>query len=257
MIPFAGGAVDARRWRFLQNIGCLRSTASSNTLARELVELYFGEEQSLPATVLVAEEQPKARGRGAKAWNAPVGRGLYLTLVRPAVEGEPLSVAPIAAARWVRDAVEEATRVAAGLKWPNDLYVGRRKLAGVLSEARTQGEDTYVAVGVGLNVLGSAESVGVPGATTLEEEAGRPFDLAAVLQSVLDRMDRELAAPDWDREVELWQSRSVHRMGDTMTVKQGEEEISGEYLGLTPDGFLRLKTHAGEAVLASGEVSRW
>lgn len=257
MIAFAGGALDARRWRFLQNLGCLRSTASSNTLARELVELYFSEEQSLPATVLVAEEQPGARGRAGKAWSAPPGRGLYLTLVRRADEEEPLSVTPIAAARWLRDAIEDATRVAAGLKWPNDLYVGRRKLAGVLSEARTQGEDTYVAVGIGLNVLGTAASVGIPGATTLEEEAGRTFELAPVLQAVLDRMDRELASPDWDREVELWERRSLHRAGDPMTVTQGDEEITGEYLGLTSEGFLRLKTRAGESVLATGEVSRW
>lgn len=257
MICFAGGALDPRPWRILENFGCLHCTASSNALARELVELYLNEEQGLPVTVLVAEEQLQARGRSGKAWSAPAGKGLYLTVVRPAAEREPLSVTPIAAARWLRDAIEEATRVAAGLKWPNDLYVGRRKLAGVLSEARTQGEDTYVAVGIGLNVLGTAASVGAPGATTLEEEAGHPFELARVLQAVLDKIDRELAAPAWEREVERWERASLHRVGDPMTVIQAGEEITGEYLGLSPDGFLRLKTHAGEAVLATGEVSLW
>ncbi len=201
MIAFAGGALDPSRWRIFQNLGCLRSTASSNVLAREIIDLYFAEEQSLPATVLVAEGQPGAKGRHGKAWSAAAGRGLYLTIVRSAAEGEPISVVPIAMARWLRDAVEGATRVQAGLKWPNDLYVGRRKLAGVLSEARTQGDDTYVAVGIGLNVLDTAASVGVAGATTIEEEAGRPFDLAPLLQGVLDRIDSELASPDWSREV--------------------------------------------------------
>jgi BirA family biotin operon repressor/biotin-[acetyl-CoA-carboxylase] ligase len=257
MIAFAGGLLDASRWRVLQNVGCLRSTTSSNVLVREIVELYFNEEQSLPATVLVAEEQREARGRNGKAWSAPAGKGLYLTLVRAAVEGELLSVTPIAVARWLRDAIEDSTHVAASLKWPNDLYVGRRKLAGVLSEARTQGEDTYVAVGIGLNVLGTAGAVGAAGATTLEEEAGRPFDLARVLQAVLDRIDRELAAPHWEREVALWEGKALHRAGDPMTVLKDGEEIKGEYIGLSPDGFLRLKTPAGEAVLAAGEVSRW
>jgi BirA family biotin operon repressor/biotin-[acetyl-CoA-carboxylase] ligase len=257
VISFAGGALDPDRWRILQNVGCLRSTASSNVLAREILELYFSEEQSLPATVLVAEEQLHARGRGGKAWRAPAGKGLYLTIVRPAAEGEPLSVTPIAVARWLRDAIEEETEVAARLKWPNDLYVGRRKLAGVLSEARTQGEDTYVAVGIGVNVLGTAGSVGVNGATTLEEEAGHPFALAPVLQAVLDEVDRELCAPEWQREVELWQRASVHGVGDRMTVIRDGDEVTGEYLGLSPDGFLRLMTAAGEKVLAGGEVSRW
>ena len=257
MISFAGGELDPRRWRILQNVGSLRSTASSNLLAREIVDLYFNEEQGLPVTVLVAEEQLQARGRAGKAWSALAGKGLYLTIVRPAAEGEPLSITPIAAARWLRDAIENSTQVSAQLKWPNDLYVGRRKLAGVLSEARTQGEDTYVAVGIGVNVLGTAESVGVSGATTLEEEAGRPFVLARVLQAVLDEFDRELAAPDWKREVELWQRASVHRLGDRMTVIRDGEEITGDYLGLSSDGFLRLMTDAGEKVLAAGEVSRW
>jgi BirA family biotin operon repressor/biotin-[acetyl-CoA-carboxylase] ligase len=257
MIAFAGGTLDPSRWRVLQNIGCLRSTASSNFLAQEIVELYFNEEQSLPATILVAEEQREARGRGGKIWHAPAGKGLYLTLVRAAAEGEPLSVIPIAAARWVRDALEDATRVRAGLKWPNDLYVGRRKLAGVLSQARTQGEETYVAVGIGVNVLGTAGSVGAAGATTVEEEAGRPFDLAPVLQAVLDRIDRELAAPDWQREVELWEDKTLHRAGDPMTVLRDGGEITGKYIGLSPDGFLRLQTRGGETVLAAGEVSRW
>lgn len=257
MIAFAGGLVDPRRWRTFQNLGCLRSTASSNALARELVDLYFSEEQALPATVLVAEAQPGAKGRSGKAWKAPPGRGLYLTIVLPAVEGEPLSVVPIAVARWLRDAIESATRVEASLKWPNDLYVGRRKLAGVLSEARTQGDDTYVAVGIGLNVLDTAASVGVVGATTLEEEAGRPFDLAALLQKVLDRIDAELASPDWTHEVERWEKASLHKKGDRMTVRRDGEEITGEYLGLSPAGFLRLKTNMGEAVLSGGEVAQW
>ena len=207
--------------------------------------------------MLVAESQPGAKGRGGKAWKAAAGRGLYLTIVRPAAEGEPLSVVPIAMARWLRDAVEGATRVKAGLKWPNDLYVGRRKLAGVLSEARTQGDDTYVAVGIGLNVLDTAASVGVAGATTLEEEAGRPFDLAPLLQGVLDRIDQELASPDWNREVERWEKASLHEKGDRMTVLRDGQEISGEYLGLSPAGFLRLKTSEGEAVLSAGEVAKW
>src|SRR5262245_29944409 len=105
MIAFAGGLVDPRPWRVVQTLGCLHSTPPSNDLARELVELYFNEEQNLPATVLVAEQQPQARGRNGKIWSAPAGKGIYLTLVRAAGEGEPLSVTPIAVARWLRDAI--------------------------------------------------------------------------------------------------------------------------------------------------------
>jgi BirA family biotin operon repressor/biotin-[acetyl-CoA-carboxylase] ligase len=255
MIAFAKGSLEARHWRTFENLACLARTPSSNDLARELTELYFHEDQDLRPTVLAAESQTAARGRTGP-WVAPAGRGLYFTFVVPAND-VPVSVVPIAVARWVREAVRDQSGVVSVLKWPNDLYVGRRKLAGVLPEARTQGEDTYLAVGIGLNVAGSAESLGVPEATTLEEEAGRPVELAPLLQAVLDRIDGELVAPDWKTEIPRWESASLHKPGDRMTVRRNGEVWTGEYVGLDASGFLRLRTTGGEAVLSAGEVAEW
>jgi biotin-[acetyl-CoA-carboxylase] ligase BirA-like protein len=256
VIPFAGGELEARRWRAFENLTFLSVTDSSNDLAVELIDMYFEEDERFPTTVLVAESEPAAHGRKGH-WEAPPGRGLYFTFVREARAGEPISLMPIAVARWLRDAIREATGVRIQLKWPNDLYVGRRKVGGILAEARTQGDDTYVAVGVGLNVLGAASSWNVPGATTLEEEAGRAFALAPLLQTVLDRLDEELAAPRWSEEVHAWERASIHHIGDRITVRREGKETTGQYLGLNPEGFLRLKTPAGETVVSSGEVARW
>jgi BirA family biotin operon repressor/biotin-[acetyl-CoA-carboxylase] ligase len=255
MTPFADGGIEARRWRTFENLACMARTRSSNDLARELIELYFNEDQELPSSVLVAESQTDARGRNGR-WHAPAGRGLYFTFIIAAV-GIPLSVVPIAVARWTREAVRESSGVLSDLKWPNDLYVGRRKLAGILPEARSQGEKTYLAVGIGLNVAGSGETLEAPQATTLEEQTGRPVSRAGVLQALLDRIDRELVEPDWEREIGAWERASLHRPGDRMTIRREGEELTGEYLGLDPSGFLRLKTEAGEAVLPAGEVAEW
>ncbi len=256
MIPFAGGELEARRWRAFENVTFLCVMKSSNDLAKELIDMYFEEEERFPATVLVAETQPGARGRKGR-WEAPGGRGLYFTFVRQARTGEPISLMPIAVARWLREAIRDASGVKVKLKWPNDLYVGRRKIGGILTEARTQGEDTYVAVGVGLNVLGSPESLGVAGATTLEEETGRAFALAPLLQALLDRLDAELAAPRWEVEVAAWEQASVHRRGDRMKIRHDGQEIVGQYIGLTAEGFLKLETGSGEAVFSHGEVAEW
>jgi BirA family biotin operon repressor/biotin-[acetyl-CoA-carboxylase] ligase len=256
VIPFAGGELEARRWRAFENVTFLSVMKSSNDLAKELIDMYFEEEERFPATVLVAETQPGARGRKGR-WEAPGGRGLYFTFVRQARTGEPISLMPIAVARWLREAIRDASGVKVRLKWPNDLYVGRRKIGGILTEARTQGEDTYVAVGVGLNVLGSPESLGVAGATTLEEETGRAFALAPLLQALLDRLDAELAAPRWEVEVTAWEKASVHSRGDRMKIRHDDEEIVGRYIGLTAEGFLKLETDSGEAVLSHGEVAEW
>lgn len=256
MIPFAGGHLDPGRWQVLENLACLGSVGSSNDLARAVIEIYFKEEQNLPPSLFVAESQPDARGRKGR-WEAPAGRGLYFTLARKVAGTEPVSLLPIAVSRWIREALAEATGVSAELKWPNDLYVGRRKVAGVLTEARSQGEETYVAVGIGINVLGKAGELGVPHATTLEEESGRPLPLAPVLQAILDRFDRELAQPRWDDEVRAWEEAAVHRPGDRLTVRRDGEEVSGEYLGIDRAGFLRLRTGAGETVVPSGELAEW
>ena len=83
---------------------------SSNDLAKELIDMYFEEEERFPATVLVAETQPGARGRKGR-WQAPGGRGLYFTFIRQARTGEPLSLIPIAVARWLRDVIKNACGV--------------------------------------------------------------------------------------------------------------------------------------------------
>lgn len=256
MIVFAGGCLDPRGWREFENLVCLLETTSSNDLACEVIELYFAEEERLPPGVFVAEGQSQARGRRGR-WQAPLDRGLYLTFVRAVLDREPISLVPIAVARWIRDVVKESTGVRAELKWPNDLYVRHRKLAGILAESRTQGNQTYMAVGIGLNVTGPADTLGVAQATTLEQEVGHPVALAPLAQAVLDRLDLELSHPRWDAEIGKWEEASLHRPGDRLTVRREGGELTGEYLGLSPEGFLRLKTPSGEAVVAAGEIARW
>lgn len=257
MILFADGALDPDRWRVLENCVCLRSIPSSNALARDLIEVYFEEGLKLVTTVLAAEAQPGAYGRNGRLWAAPPGQGLYLSVVRRCLELEPLSVVPIAAARWAREVLCERTGAAIELKWPNDLYVGRRKLAGVLAESRTQGNETYVAIGIGVNVRGRSSGLNVPNATTLEEETGKAPGLTPLLQALLDRFDRELEAPRWSDEVRQWELASLHRPGDRLTVRRSGEEITGAYVGLDPSGFLRLQTDSGETTVASGEIAAW
>ena len=146
--------------------------------------------------------------------------------------------------------------VPVALKWPNDLYVGRRKLAGVITESRTQGDETGIAVGVGINVLGRSEALG--GSELHDHRRGdRPgLPLAALLQALLERLDAELAHPRWEEEVRAWELASLHRPGDLLTIRRANEEVRGEYLGLDPSGFLRLKTEAGETIVVRRARSR-
>ena len=173
-------------------------------------------------------------------------------------EGEPLSLVPIAVARWTREVLREATGVAVELKWPNDLYCGRRKLAGDHRGVAHAGRRRRTSrSGSASTSRASAADLGVENATTLEEETGRSLGRAPILQALLDRFDRELAAPRWSEEVREWELASLHRPGDRLTIRRNGEEVTGQYLGLDPSGFLRLRTESGEAIVSSGEVAGW
>lgn len=122
-----------------------RRTESTNDRARELAEA-----GAPHGTVVTAAEQTAGRGRQGRAWTAPPGKALlYSAILRPLDERHlmlPLAV-PIA----VCEAAEELRRgLACRIKWPNDVWVGERKLAGVLIEARHQ--DGWAVIGVGLNI---------------------------------------------------------------------------------------------------------
>ena len=179
VITFSDGSLDPNRLQRSREPRLPALDPSSNALARDLIDMYFEEEQELRPTVIAAEAQPGAYGRNGRSWAAPAGRGLYLTILRRAAEGEPLSVVPIAFARWIRG------RAAPGNRSAGRAEVAQRPLRRA-AQARRRPHRVADAgrarpawpSGVGINVLGRAEALGVPNATTIEEETGRRIALA-------------------------------------------------------------------------------
>jgi BirA family biotin operon repressor/biotin-[acetyl-CoA-carboxylase] ligase len=165
-----------------------------------------------PRTAVVAAAQTAGRGRGGRAFSSPPG-GLYASLLLPARADDlpgPLTAAvAVAAAR----AIEEAAGLAVGVKWPNDLWVGRRKAGGILLEAAGPGR--LVVAGVGVNVRGVPPDLPADvreGTTSLEGEAGRAVEIEALLVALLRSVDRSLEAlaerpegleADWRRRLLL------------------------------------------------------
>jgi BirA family transcriptional regulator, biotin operon repressor / biotin---[acetyl-CoA-carboxylase] ligase len=141
--------------------------------------------------VIVAEEQTHGRGRRGRAWSSPAGAGLYLTFVfRPPHEPaapSPLTLLTLAAGVAVRQAVGRASGFHPELKWPNDLMIGRRKLAGILAEGLDVGTPSQtVLVGVGVNILAAVYPGDIAArATSLESELGRVVDRALLLEEIL------------------------------------------------------------------------
>ena len=257
MIDFFGGPFDPKGFRRLANFVFFPSVDSTNAVGRGLIDHAFAEEVELAPTVIAASSQSEGKGRRDRAWLSPEG-GVYVTFVFRVPEEARLPQLPLAAGLWVSEALAAAAGCETRLKWPNDVLSGDRKLAGVLTEAKTRGEETHVAVGIGVNVLRGAGDFG-PGATSAEREAGGAPSLPRVFDEICRACDRYLEAPGDARIVERWLSRSRHAPGAEMRVvaAEGSDAIVGEFAGLTDDGFLRLRTSGSEIVLATGEVGSW
>jgi BirA family biotin operon repressor/biotin-[acetyl-CoA-carboxylase] ligase len=201
MIPaeFAASiaALSARRPDACIDVRWHASVTSTMDVASVLVH-----EGAAHGVVVVADEQTAGRGRRGAMWASPPGAGLYFSFVaRPAPNRlSALPLLTLAAGVAVREGVTAATGLVPDLKWPNDLIIGRRKLAGILAEGLAIGTpDQAVIIGVGLNVQPTAYPPDVSArATSLEGELGRPIDRGEVFTAVLISL--------WDRIAQLTQS---------------------------------------------------
>ena len=211
-------------------------------------------------TAVLADRQSGGRGREGRAWVSPPG-GLYLSvLLRP--ETARVSLLPLAAGVAVAEAVLELG-VLSELKWPNDVLVGGRKLAGILAEASSGGAGVeWVVLGIGVNVAtagGSLPEALRETATSLVDSGAHGANATQVAAATLARLavwyDALREAPE--RVVAAWRSHAVPWWGESVVVRTSGGERRGRLAAVDADGALVLETEAGERVrLVSGEVSR-
>src|SRR6201989_3427740 len=156
----------------------LRATTSTNDRARALAAA-----RAPHGTLVTAGEQTAGRGRQGRTWSAPPGRALLMSLVLRA----PDRMLPLAAAV----AVAEAAGPEAAIKWPNDVLLDGRKVAGILAEARPQ--DGWAVLGVGLNVAVRIEDLPEDLRATRGTLGLAPRDVEPVLARLLAALERALA----------------------------------------------------------------
>ncbi|HEV3387597.1 MAG TPA: biotin--[acetyl-CoA-carboxylase] ligase [Solirubrobacteraceae bacterium] len=210
-----------------------RLTDSTNARARELAG------RGAPhGTVVTAAEQSAGRGRQGRTWTAPPGRGLLCSvLIR-----DPPRLLPLAAGVAVAETVGPDVQI----KWPNDVLLGGRKVAGILVEARLQ--ERWAVVGIGLNV--AVREADFP--AELRDRAGTlgldPDAIEPTLTGLLRTLERWLAA-DSDAVLEAVRSRDALR---GRGVRWGGQV--GIAAGIDGDGRLVVRTEDGEVRLDAGEV---
>jgi BirA family biotin operon repressor/biotin-[acetyl-CoA-carboxylase] ligase len=234
-------------------------------------------------TVALADFQTQGRGRVAeRGWIAEAGKNLLFTLVRRTGGGaEGIGAAPqkvpLAAGLALALSVEHLYGLAVQLKWPNDLLVGEKKLAGVLCEALVQGDSLGLLIGVGLN----CNQMSFPGelesrATSLARVLGRQVSLANLLQEVLWKLKASLDDEQWHAKV-VDRLYGLNRTGAARQARsagygrpacvlfptvgrgvpgQGPGQ-RGIVVGLNPDGSLLFQPAKGEPVSVYGGEIRF
>ena len=164
---YEGVAAETLAARFgVPVVVALESTGSTLDVAHSLAA-----EGAPDGTLILAETQTAGRGRSGKRWASAAGAGIWLTLVERSLDPATISLLALRLGIAAADALQSFAEAAIGIKWPNDLYLGRRKLAGILAEARWRdGSPEWVAIGMGVNVVPPAD---VPDAAGLRGGASR------------------------------------------------------------------------------------
>jgi BirA family biotin operon repressor/biotin-[acetyl-CoA-carboxylase] ligase len=233
----------------------LSSVGSTNDVALGLAESGAPE-----GTLIVADAQTRGRGRGGHTWQTPPGMGLAMSLVlRPRqVRPETAWGVSVAGALAVAEALE-TEGAAPRIKWPNDVLLRDRKVAGLLVDAGWEGERlSYAVLGIGINVLeGSVPpdaSVDYP-ATSVEHELGRPLDRAALLLETLEALARWYARLGTAALREAWWQRMAFR-DQRVSVWEGRDEVRGTLTGIDAAGGAVLVLADGQRVRVGAGAAR-
>ena len=216
-----------------------RVTDSTNARARELALA-----AAPHGTLVTADEQTAGRGRQGRTWTAAPGDALLLSLLVRGVE-PGAALLPLAAAVAVCEAIAP---IEAQIKWPNDVWVERRKVAGILLEGRPQ--EGWAVIGIGLNVRTSEFPEELrERATSLALAGVSDASVAEVRAALVDALARWIAAPAAE-VLAAWRARDA-LLGSRVAWSGG----TGTAVGITDGGALKVETPAGEGVeLDAGEV---
>ena len=240
-------------------------TSSTNDVVARMAEI-TGRDACATTTqeglVVFAESQTKGRGRRGRAWASPRGKGLWFSvLLRPNL---PISSAPritVAASVAVARAIRKACKLDARIKWPNDVTVNGRKVAGILTELSAEGDEILSAIlGIGIDVNCRREdfpSEVAAIATSVELEAGRAFNRPALAAEILRVLDDAYltAQTDFDSIIAEW-ARLCTTLGKQIVVTMGKRRIEGHAQALDGDGALLLRKDNGQTErILGGDVT--
>ncbi|MBI4494076.1 MAG: biotin--[acetyl-CoA-carboxylase] ligase [Chloroflexi bacterium] len=237
--PFLTHATLPSGWR-VQYEAVVTST---NDLARQAARQDGPERQ-----VFVADYQTQGRGRQGRTWVAPPRSGLLMSVLFRNTAQVPQHYTMLASVSCC-EAIERLLGLEMAVKWPNDLMVGDRKVAGILAEAVSGPEGGYVVVGVGINANLEPDDLArlPPSATALNRAADRTIHRGELLVAILERMDAWLGTPQPRPTEALWHAWHGRLWGrhQVLRIQDQGELVEGIVEGAQPDGTLLVRRTDG------------
>ena len=230
-----------------RDIRVFEETTSTNDVIEKLARDGVKE-----GAVVFAETQTRGRGRLGRKWMSPAKRGLWFSiLLRPDLRPQEATRLTVASATGLRRAIESQTGLKVEIKWPNDILIHGRKVAGILTELSAELDHVnYVILGIGVDVNLSAGDFPPElrkVATSLKAELGKAVSRPELAVAILRELDCDymrLAAGQFTAVADEWEAHGI-TIGHEVTIRTGDRRIRGRAESLGEDGALLLRTEHG------------
>ncbi|AUB56046.1 biotin--[acetyl-CoA-carboxylase] ligase [Methanobacterium subterraneum] len=232
---------------------------STNNVAKELAE-----KGAVEGTIVIAESQRRGKGRRGKKWLSPSG-GVWMTIIlRPDIPTSQAPLLTLLTGVAVAETLTHECGLDVGIKWPNDILIGDKKVCGILTEAiaRKGGLD-YVVVGIGIDLNVDVDEFPPDlrkGATSLKNELEKEIPGEKLVQNFLlnfENLYQNFKEGQLSEILNQWRSLST-TIGSTVEVKKRGGTIRGEAVGITRDGILILEMDDGSLQkIISGECTHY
>jgi len=210
-------------------------------------------------TVVIADRQTSGRGRQGKDWWSPEGNLHMSILLRPEVSPRQLLRLPFLASLAFLSAMGES-KSSLTVKWPNDIFLKGRKMAGILAESRSEGDKVlWAVVGFGVNMIRKGAEIPfglkdrIAFVSDLEEDP-EPGELAARIAQGMKAWAGGMKGEGWQNAMEEWTRHAIFNI--PYTYRDGEREMEGIPVRLDKSGGLVMKTAEGDVTVYSGEINK-
>lgn len=239
-----------------KNLVVLQKVDSTNNYAKELAR------KGAPhGTVVIAEEQTNGRGRLGRSFNSPANSGLYYSvIIRPDYSIEMAQLITSCAAVAVAETIDELYNTDTKIKWVNDIFLGGKKVCGILTEASVSceaGKLEYAVIGIGINVFDMRDSAPPElkdVATSLEAETGRRLPRSCIAATLSKNLEKELKKIRSRKFIPVYKSKS-NLIGKRVSVTMNGEEIQAEAVDIDLNANLIIKLDGGNLEhINSGEA---